>query len=123
MCGAGRVYDEGLAVADICKVAGELDGVNEFYAGLFAAFDAEADDCAAAFSQVFLGQSVVGVRGQARVVDPGNLGLFFEPFGERKGVLAVPGHTQVYGFEALKKEKGVERRNTGAHIAEELGPS
>ena len=50
--------DERLGVADIGQMAGQLDVVDEPYAGLPAALDAEADDGAGPLGQIALGQGM-----------------------------------------------------------------
>jgi len=98
---ACRVYHEGLAVTDICEMAGEGDGVNKPYTGIFPAPYSKSDDCPASLCKVLFGEGMIWVGFEAGVVNPGDLGLLFEPLRQGQGVFAVPWHTQVQGFEAL----------------------
>ena len=63
MRGGGRVDHEGFGVSQIGEVAGEFDAIDQFDAGVFAAFDAEAHDRAGSSGDVFFGVGVVGMAG------------------------------------------------------------
>jgi len=86
----GRGVDhEGLGVTDIGKVRCELDRVDEFLAGVDAAFDAEREHTAVPVGEDLLGHLVVRMILETRIVDPRHLGLLLQPQGELEGVVNV----------------------------------
>ncbi|MND58801.1 hypothetical protein D3C80_499710 [compost metagenome] len=61
------------------------------------------------------GQAVLGVRDQARVVNPCDLRLAFQPMRQFQGVAAVALHAQGQGFHPAQGQKGIERPGDRPH--------
>ena len=112
--------DQRLRVADVGEQREDLDVVDEPPAGLDAALHAERHDAAEAAGEVLLGLLVAGMRLEARVADPGDLGPRLEPLGDRQRVLAVAGDAQRQRLEALQEQERVERAERGADVAQAL---
>ena len=95
--GVGVVADES-GVCDECFDAAEagcdeaeFEAVEEAFCLGESAFDVEGDDAAEA-GHLFFGDVVVGVAGQAGVVDAFDGGVFFEVLGDGHGGVILGGH-------------------------------
>ena len=64
---------------------------------------------------------MIRVRVETGIIDPGDLGLLFEPLGQFQCILGVPGHSQMQRLEPLEEQEGVERRHAASHVTKELG--
>ena len=97
MAGGGGVQDQGFGVADIGQVAGELDGVDEFFAGGQTAFNAEAQNRPESALEIPAGIFISRVLFQAGVLDPYHARVLFEVLSQGQGVAAVVGNPQGQG--------------------------
>ena len=78
--GAVGVNDQRFAVAHVGEVAEEFHAVDQLDAVFFLLsrrrpFDSEAEDCAAAFGEIFLAASKRRMRFEAGVVHPAHFGM------------------------------------------------
>ena len=103
--------DEGLCVADVGQVGEDLDLVDDLGARVASAFDAEADDPTETAVQILLGVLVVGVRGEAGVVDSADGRMGRQELRNRQRVLVVGLDAQRERLDSLEDLPGVERRN------------
>ena len=78
---------QALGVADVGQVREQLDRVDELLAGFQAALDAEADDAAEAFLEVFRGDFVARIVGQAGIGHPGHQRMALEELRDRERVV------------------------------------
>ena len=98
----------------------ELEVVDKRLARFTPALDAETEDATLPLRQILLRQRVTGVARQARVIDPGDLGMGDQPVGDRQGVLAMALHPQGQRLKALEQQKGVEGTKRRAEVAQTL---
>ncbi|MFM1943842.1 MAG: hypothetical protein RI897_2824 [Verrucomicrobiota bacterium] len=112
--------DEAAGVTDIGDVGEEFDGVDEFFSGFEAALDTEADEAAEVVAEVAFGGGVAGVVFQAGVIDPGDLGVLFEPAGYFEGIAGVLLLAEWEGFESLEELERVEGAEGHAGVAQPL---
>ena len=68
--GRRRMDHQAARVAHVCQMRKDFQLVDEPLARFVAALHAERKNGARAFGRVFLGQRVVGARGQRRILDP-----------------------------------------------------
>ena len=122
MGGRGRVDDQGLGVADIGQVAGQLDMVDKGLRRLRAAANAKIQHRAKTVAQILLGLGVVGAVFQAVVLHPGHLRMRAQPLRQRQGVVHMALHAQRQGFHALQQLERIERRQAGADVAQAFHP-
>ncbi len=73
--GGCRVDYEALNVCHVCQQGKDLKVVNELPSCFFASFDFEREDGSSSVGEVLLVQLVVGMVGQARMVNLGNMGV------------------------------------------------
>lgn len=78
--GRGRVDYEALNVCHVCQQGKDLKVVNELPSCFLAAFDFEREDGSSSVGEVLLVQLVVGMVGQAGMVNLGNMGVVQEVF-------------------------------------------
>ncbi len=116
--GGRRVAGEALGVADVHQARDQLQRILEAPAAGHAAFDAEGEDARGTAAHVFPDQGVVGMVGQAGVVDPLHLGMALEEVRHRQGVVADAVHAQRQGFDALQDQEGIEGRDRRAGVAQ-----
>ena len=91
---------------------------DELHARLVAALEAEGEYAAGALRADLLGERVIGVLGQARVVHPFDLLVLLEVLGDGHRVLAVLGHAQGQRLDAGEDQERVEGRHRGSQIAQ-----
>ena len=101
VCGCGGMNGKTARIANVGKVAEELQAFDEFLACFHAAFDAKAEDRACAFGEIFLGACIIGVTLQSGIFDPTDFGMLLKIFGNGLRVLHVTFHAQAEGFNAL----------------------
>ncbi len=102
-------------------MGGEFNGVDEFSACLVSALDAEAEDGAGAEREVFAGARVVGMRGQAGVLDPCDRRMVVEEVCDLCRVLHVSAGADGKSLDALNEQEGVEGRKRSAYVPEQPG--
>ena len=90
----GRVDHKALDIGDIGQQREDLQMIDERKGLLLAALDVEGKDGRAAVGEVLLIQGVVGVVGQAGVVDLLHLGVVGQELNDLFGVLIVAVQTQ-----------------------------
>ena len=118
--GSGGMDGHALCIAHVGKVAEELQAFDKLPAGFRPALDAEAQDRAGTFGEVFLGALVIGMAFQARVFDPADLGVLLQPFSHYLGVMDVQVESQAECFDALAGQEAVERALRNAIVAQNL---
>ena len=89
MGGGGRVDDQALHISDVRQQREDLQVVDERKGFLLAALDVEGKDGRAAVGEILLIQGVVGVVGQAGMVDLLHLGVVGQERNDLLGVLDV----------------------------------
>ena len=101
--------------------ADELERVHELDGSLAPAPDAERHHPArsGAVKLLFDELAVRGIR-QSREIDPGDLFLRLEPFGDFKRAFGMPADADMKRLEAEVDEKRVERRGNGAEITHQV---
>src|SRR5262249_26093493 len=83
-----------------------------------SAFDAEGEDGSRAFwTNLFL-DFVARAALKPSVADPGNFGMGIEPLRNGQGVVRLALHAERQCLDAGQQEKGVERRDRGAEVAQ-----
>ena len=90
----GRVDYKALDIGDIGQQREDLQMIDELEGLLLAALDVEGEDRRAAVGEVLLIQGVVGVIGQAGVVDLLHLGVVGQELDDLFGILIVAVQTQ-----------------------------
>ena len=120
--GGGGVDDQRLHVSHVGQQGEDGQVVDELVGLGLAALDVEGEDGSAAVGEVLLIQSVVGVVGQAGVVDLLHLGMVLQELHDLLGVLDVAVQPQGQGLDALEQQEGVEGRDGRAGVTQQNGP-
>ena len=108
-------------VADIGEMAEKLDVAHEPHAILIAALEPEGEHGAGTKRAIALGEGVIGVAWQPRIVHPPHLGMTRQPLRHGQRVVAVALHAERQGLDAGQDQKGVEGRDGGPEIAQGEG--
>ena len=101
----GRMAGERLGVADIDQPLEQLQRVVERLAGFEPAGDAEGQQRAGAAAEIFLRQRVIGIVGEAGVVDPVDARIVAQEFGDAARVLDVTLDAQRDRLDALQQQE------------------
>src|SRR5580693_4472670 len=80
--GGGRMAGQRFGVAHVDHALEKLHGVETFYTGFETAFDAEGKQGGASIAHVALGHGVERAIGKAGVIDPGDLFMAAQKFGD-----------------------------------------
>jgi hypothetical protein len=113
--------DQAFCIADIGEVGEQLDAVDHLHADLVAALDAKGEDRARALGQVFPGERVILVVGQAGIIHPSDGRVLVEILRDLERIGAVALHAQPERLDAEHGEPGIERRLAGTEIAQANG--
>src|SRR6185437_16243788 len=98
-----------LDIAEAGAGEAEAELVNDLeHGGLVGTADFEGDHGAETSGELALGVGVVGVVGEAGIVDALDAGMGAEPSGELGGVGALALHAQGQGLEAAEDKPGFE---------------
>ena len=116
--GAGGVGGNATGVAEVSGEGEHFQAVEEFLAGLEAAFQFETDDSAAVV-HLFFCDRVLGVAWQEGIAERGDGGVGLELLGDIEGVVGMSFHADVEGLEASAEDPGVEGGEGGAGAAAE----
>ena len=119
--GGGRVDDQALHVSDVGQQREDLQVVDELKGFLLAALDVEGEDGRTAVGEVLLVQGVVGMVGQAGMIDVGHLRVMVQELHDLLGVLVVAVQAQRQGLGALQQQPGVERADAGTGVTQDDG--
>ena len=117
-----RMNDQRFGIADIGQMRKQLHVVDELLARLDSPLDAETDDCACPFRQIFLRPVIVWMARQARLVDPGDQRMLLQPFGNLLAFSTWRGIRTWRVSSPWRIWKAVERREAGAHVAQQRHP-
>src|SRR5271157_4398770 len=112
-----RMNGKTLRVADVGKVAEELQAFDEPLAFFHAAFDTKAENGARTFRQILFGACIIGMTLEAGIFDPTNLWMLFKIFGNSLCILNVTFYAQTQRLDALNSLPAVERCLAGADVA------
>ena len=112
--------DQRLRVAHVGYVREELHRLDAPLPRLPTALDAECEDRAGALGQVLLGQLVVAVRPQPRVVDVLDRRVLLEELGHLLGVGDVAVHAHVQRLQPLQEQEGGEGLHGRPVVAQHL---
>ncbi len=118
MRGRGRMAGQRLAVTDVDQPSEQLERILKTRPGFAAALEPEAQDARGASLHQALGDVVIGMVHQPGVAHPGHPRMLLQVRGDVQRVGADAVHAQRQGFDALQNEKGVERGQRRAHIAQ-----
>ena len=121
MRGGSRVHDERLDVGHVGEQREHLQVIDELPGSLLATLDLESEDRGAATGEVLLVQLMVGVLGQARVINLGHMRVAHEEADDLLGVLDMAIDAQRQGFGALKQNPGVKRADACALVTQQDG--
>ena len=117
----GRVDYKALDIGDIGQQREDLQMIDELEGLLLAALNVEGEDRCAAVGEVLLIQGVVGVIGQAGVIDLLHLGVVGQELDDLFGVFIVAVQTQGERLGTLQQHPCVERADAAAQIAQDHG--
>ena len=120
--GAGRMQHTTADVGHMHLQGDELERVDETGTGLPPPLEREGNNAAATIGQIFVGQSLVGVAGQTRVIDRLYRWMPGQPGRHTLGIAAVFFHPQGQGLQTLIDVKGPLRALAAAHIPHQLHP-
>ena len=120
---AGWMEDTAAGIGYVGDDADELQTVHKADGILARSLQSEGNNAARAVWQVLLAEDVIGVVGQAAVVDPRHLIVPLKPFGYRLGIFAMAFHAQVEGFKPKVQVIGVLWSLDAAEVAHKLGGS
>ena len=109
-----RMAGERLGVAEIDQPLEQLQRVVKVLARVQPADDAERHQRARAAAEIFLRQRVIGIVGEAGVVDPGDARIVAQEFGDAARVLDVALDAQRHRLDALQQQERGQRRDHGA---------
>src|SRR4030067_3664552 len=118
-CGRG-MNSEALCIADVCKMAEELQAFDELFPCFHAAFDPESENGARAFRQVFLCAVVVRMVLKPGIFHPFDLWMIFKIFRNSLCILHMAFDAQAEGLNALNGLPRVEGRLARADISQDL---
>ena len=97
-----------------------LQFLHKSFRSLAAAFDAERNNAAGPFRQVFLRALMVFVPGKPAIADPGRIFIFRKEFRDSLGIFTVAGHPDMQAFQAeVQKERALGALD-GTEVAHEL---
>src|SRR5207249_2553784 len=109
---------EAAGIAYIGEVGEEAHALDELDAGFEAALDAEGEDGARPFRQVFLRELVIRAGFEPGVGNPGDALVAGEKLGDLLRILDVAVHPDVQAFDPGQGEEGVHRRERRTEIPE-----
>ena len=115
--GAGGVGGQCFGIADIDQTQNHLKRILEACAACATALDAKIQNARGVAAHVFLHQRVVGMVGQAAVIDPIDLGVLLQKFCDFAGVFANAIHAQRQGFQPLQNQESIHGADGSPHIA------
>lgn len=105
----GRVIAEGFNATEGLSESENREIFHELARFANATLESERDDTAVV-EHLFLGELVLGVRGETRIGDLLDARMLFEEFSDELTVLAVAFHANVEGLGTSYGEEGVESR-------------
>lgn len=118
---AGGVDHQRLGVADVGQEREDLQPVDEGNRRIVSALDSEANEGAKEAALVILGRGgMVAVAGKAGVVDPRDLGVRGQEFGDLLRVFAVSLHSEVKRLQTLQELERIERRERRTQVSQPL---
>ena len=120
--GGGGVDHQRFDVGHVGQQGEDGQVVDELVGLGLAALDVKGKDGSAAVGEVLLIQGVVGVVGQAGVVDLLHLGVVLQKLHDLLGVLDVAVQPQGQGLDALEQQEGVEGRDGRAGVTQQNRP-
>ncbi len=115
--------DQGLGIADVGQVAGQLYRVDEGPGRLVPARHAEGQHRPEPVAQVALGQLMGGMGRQSGEAHPVDQRMCIQPPGQLEGIVDVALHPQRQRLQSLQEQERVEGTERGAEVAETLDPS
>ena len=101
-----------LAVAEVDQPLDQLQRVVEPLAGLEAAGDAEGQQRAGAAAEIFLRQRMIGIVGEAGIIDPGDARIVAQEFGDAARILDMALDPQRHRLDALQQQERVSGDST-----------
>ena len=113
------MHDERLDVGHVGEQREHLQVIDELPSSLLTALDLEGEDRGTAVGEIQLVELMVGVLGQARVVDLGHVRVAHEEVDDLLGVLHVTVDAQRQSLGALEQDPGVERADAGALVTQQ----
>src|SRR5215475_5743142 len=113
-----RMDNEGARIADVGEMREKRDVGNKLYTGVISALQSEGEHSPTAVRDIFFCKSVIFVPRQSRVADPCDFRTLRQPLGYGERVVAMTLHAQRQCFDAGQDQKGVERRQCGAEVAQ-----
>ena len=99
---------ERLGVAHIDQPLEQLERVVERLSSFQPAGYPESQQRAGAAAEIFLRQRVIGIVGEAGIIDPGDARIAAQEFGDAARILDVALDTQRHGLDALQQQEGRE---------------
>src|SRR5208282_421216 len=117
-----RVVDQGLHRAEALREREKFETFEEAEGRSLTSPKVEADDPPEAI-HLAPGQGVLGVAGEARVMDPPDLPVTFEDLRHRFRALPVRPHPQPERTQPAEYEEAVERARNGTHRVLQPGES
>ena len=121
MRGRIRVNHKALHVGHVGKQREDFERVDKLPCRLFIAFYLKRENATAAVGEIFIVKGVVGVRRQRGMVHAAHLRVGGEELHHLQGILNVPLHAQRQRFQTLQQDKGIERGNRRACVAQDDG--
>src|SRR6516164_5883257 len=118
MCRRRRMQDQAARVADIGEVREQAHALDQLDAGFVAASDAESEDCAGTFWQVFAAEVVKRALLEPSIGNPSDARMIDEELGDPKGIDDMAVHAQMQGLDTGQSQKRVHRRQGRAKIAQ-----
>ena len=115
--------DQRARVADIGQMREQFQVLDQRDASLIATGQAKGEDRASAFRAIKLGQIVVLVAHKAGIGDPFHSPMGGQMLGHRQRIVAMALHAQRQSLDAGQDQKGVERRQGRAKIAQAEHPA
>ncbi len=114
MRGRSRMAGQRLGVTHIDQPLEQLQRVVKILRRLEPADDTEGQQRAGAAAEIFLRQLMIGIVGEAGVIDPGHAAVLTQKFGDAAGVFDVALDAQRHRLDALQQQKRGQRRQHGA---------
>ena len=121
MRGAGGVGGQCFGIADIDQTQNHLQRILEARAACAAALDAKIQNARGVAAHVFLHQWVVGMAGQAAVIDPMNFWVLLQKLCNLAGVFANAIHAQRQGLQPLQNQESIHGADGSPHITQGHG--
>ena len=120
--GGSRMDHQALHICHIGKQREYLQAVDKLVSFLHTTLDLKGKDRAAATREIFFIQGVVGMVGQAGVIDLFHQRMGSQEFNDLFCVLCVAFQAQGQGFRALQQQECRKGRNTGTGIPQQHRP-